>query len=80
MKRYVTTLSENNFNSIKVRLEQLPQPKYVLATSFQFHKGAIRTVQVKLNLLPILNFNSIKVRLEHTSISTLADIAFISIP
>ena len=39
------------FNSIKVRLELSTQLEQVNFTSFQFHKGAIRTL---LNLLFLL--------------------------
>ena len=54
-----------NFNSIKVRLEQLHQneSKY-LTPSFQFHKGAIRTVYLLSCEFKSIHFNSIKVRLE----------------
>ena len=57
----------NYFNSIKVRLEQiwrtLPNSLY----TFQFHKGTIRTSNINIRFLNLLNFNSIKVRLEPTS-------------
>ena len=44
MKRYVTTLSVSNFNSIKVRLELDSINGFKFTKEFQFHKGAIRTV------------------------------------
>ena len=53
-----------DFNSIKVRLEPMPEKKAVGRPQFQFHKGAIRTSVRLLSLLSPVNFNSIKVRLE----------------
>ena len=53
------------FNSIKVRLEQNNNNHSALAHQFQFHKGAIRTVLQRYDLLEAHHFNSIKVRLEH---------------
>ena len=53
-----------HFNSIKVRLELRPLFVPGLGNVFQFHKGAIRTLEVeRFNTLQE-NFNSIKVRLE----------------
>ena len=51
MKRYVTTLLENNFNSIKVRLEQTSAHCLVLIPLFQFHKGTIRTIVLFVHLV-----------------------------
>ena len=54
------------FNSIKVRLEQL-LPCFVQELNpFQFHKGAIRTLNYAQAKAAFANFNSIKVRLEQT--------------
>ena len=56
-----------NFNSIKVRLELSGSvPSTTMSNSFQFHKGAIRTVLEVLYDVAFLYFNSIKVRLEPT--------------
>ena len=38
------TEEEFNFNSIKVRLEQVADGVYDAGKPFQFHKGAIRTI------------------------------------
>ena len=53
-----------DFNSIKVRLELEYIVQYVEENVFQFHKGAIRTLQASGNLNGRTYFNSIKVRLE----------------
>ena len=54
-----------DFNSIKVRSERYEEaginPYFAL---FQFHKGAIRTIQGTGGSSEVSNFNSIKVRLE----------------
>ena len=76
----VLCLLLSDFNSIKVRLERSGVIGAKPLKTFQFHKGAIRTVVVKLNLLLILNFNSIKVRLEHTFTQFLRIHYKISIP
>ena len=56
-----------NFNSIKVRLEPI-LPQYLLFNHlFQFHKGTIRTKNLRLIARSLSYFNSIKVRLEHLS-------------
>ena len=56
-----------NFNSIKVRLEpEARKAEQEADYSFQFHKGAIRTVDRFSNLHRYHYFNSIKVRLELT--------------
>ena len=52
------------FNSIKVRLEQDEQAGRKLQTTFQFHKGAIRTGRWHVPSISNPDFNSIKVRLE----------------
>ena len=52
------------FNSIKVRLEHNKSIATVDASTFQFHKGAIRTWLVLPRILRLPYFNSIKVRLE----------------
>ena len=48
--------------------------------SFQFHKGAIRTLLVKLLLRLLQNFNSIKVRLELLTNTYSDEFVPISIP
>ena len=54
-----------NFNSIKVRLERFPTcPCMGFWCLFQFHKGTIRTCNIRDSCYHISNFNSIKVRLE----------------
>ena len=61
----VWTWYNDNFNSIKVRLER---PKAIPIVDddveFQFHKGTIRTPPSSPTNSQPLNFNSIKVRLE----------------
>ena len=39
-------------------------PRRSFISSFQFHKGAIRTIENKVERITNANFNSIKVRLE----------------
>ena len=39
--------------------------KQIVTITFQFHKGAIRTINGEIEDLVKRNFNSIKVRLEH---------------
>ena len=53
-----------NFNSIKVRLEHNETSPTTLMLEFQFHKGAIRTVDQLQDQTDLNDFNSIKVRLE----------------
>ena len=54
-----------DFNSIKVRLKLItPSSSMSYLSSFQFHKGTIRTWLVLVHLRLLQNFNSIKVRLE----------------
>ena len=55
---------ELNFNSIKVRLEQLALANLRDLNKFQFHKGTIRTHRGEVSLVGEVDFNSIKVRLE----------------
>ena len=53
------------FNSIKVRLK--PDGYYYKwnVSTFQFHKGTIKTIRIVAKQIKITNFNSIKVRLKH---------------
>ena len=54
-----------NFNSIKVQLEQdFVAPRERSRSSFQFHKGTIRTPFIIICTIAVFNFNSIKVQLE----------------
>ncbi len=70
-----------NFNSIKVRLElQALALEYPKLLTFQFHKGAIRTMQRYVTTLLESNFNSIKVRLERKNESKQGREDQISIP
>ena len=56
---------QNNFNSIKVRLKPEIKEKATTASTFQFHKGTIKTRETSCHLFSfLLNFNSIKVRLK----------------
>ena len=59
-----TILPITNFNSIKVRLEPAMSAEKLNEVLFQFHKGTIRTCDLKLHKLNLGDFNSIKVRLE----------------
>ena len=62
----------DNFNSIKVQLEQkLLFIIFLFALIFQFHKGTIRTGYRYCRAAKLLNFNSIKVQLEHILLSKL---------
>ena len=54
----------SHFNSIKVRLEPLPNELTALGSLFQFHKGTIRTKYAESRESAADDFNSIKVRLE----------------
>ena len=47
-----------------MRLEPASLSSASSVSTFQFHKGAIRTIYLVLLILPVANFNSIKVRLE----------------
>ena len=64
-----------NFNSIKVRLEPFRRMLFRPSHSFQFHKGAIRTIETLLREnFKVFDFNSIKVRLEQAAaLNTAAD-------
>ena len=54
-----------NFNSIKVRLEPgITAANVRSIEAFQFHKGTIRTAAVAALMFHQKDFNSIKVRLE----------------
>ena len=55
------------FNSIKVQLEQRLYLRWQEVTSFQFHKGTIRTFYFIIIILRFFYFNSIKVQLELTA-------------
>ena len=54
----------SDFNSIKVRLEHVWVVHQLRVASFQFHKGAIRTLSSVIRKAIGYYFNSIKVRLE----------------
>ena len=69
-----------HFNSIKVRLELSSAALNYAQESFQFHKGAIRTLLLVLVLLVLFYFNSIKVRLEQKDAVIMVDVTPISIP
>ena len=57
-----------NFNSIKVRLKlQNQQFDFNYKSSFQFHKGTIKTCCRLGNIVTHLYFNSIKVRLKRAA-------------
>ena len=72
---------QKNFNSIKVRLELAASFSTSTSLStFQFHKGTIRTNLGRLILIILLHFNSIKVRLEHVTMRFIKRISVISIP
>ena len=64
-----------NFNSIKVRLEQPLQEHDRDRIRFQFHKGTIRTWCSMRSTTLTIYFNSIKVRLEPLACNILFDIA-----
>ena len=58
--------SQFDFNSIKVRLKQRKVCYIPMITTFQFHKGTIKTgILVRGQPLFLKHFNSIKVRLKH---------------
>ena len=81
MPRTTLFASVSNFNSIKVRLELYGAQKgagSILA--FQFHKGAIRTVQPRRSMMLRSHFNSIKVRLEQSIVVRQKSERPISIP
>ena len=62
-----------NFNSIKVRLEQISVNAANALLLFQFHKGAIRTNLASELHAAHKDFNSIKVRLEPAVLSDISD-------
>ena len=64
------TASFQDFNSIKVRLEQRRSRHHQWIYEFQFHKGAIRTPAQGYTSDVSFDFNSIKVRLELWEILT----------
>ena len=69
------------FNSIKVRLEQRAFIQSINQIStFQFHKGAIRTSIQNLDATQDQDFNSIKVRLEQAETQEAQLPIMISIP
>ena len=59
----LVSVSEN-FNSIKVRLKLTNYALYYSKTTFQFHKGTIKTLDISRVQILLSNFNSIKVRLK----------------
>ena len=70
-----------HFNSIKVRLELTDQIIEIgRFNKFQFHKGAIRTVEKYREHVDKLDFNSIKVRLELSPTASRRSGFLISIP
>ena len=49
LREQIKKVSEQDFNSIKVRLKR-PAPRLaLLGTLFQFHKGTIKTYQKKVS-------------------------------
>ena len=54
----------NYFNSIKVQLELKIVIKVLIYALFQFHKGTIRTIILRVFFQQVNYFNSIKVQLE----------------
>ena len=52
------------FNSIKVQLKPLRSLTTLTSQKFQFHKGTIKTLLLRLKNLAIRYFNSIKVQLK----------------
>ena len=54
-----------DFNSIKVQLRPNVHFKAVPRPVFQFHKGTIKTKNMKYLILLVFYFNSIKVQLRH---------------
>ena len=57
-------LPHRYFNSIKVRLKQSAENEREFAEKFQFHKGTIKTFDLKVYQKYQQHFNSIKVRLK----------------
>ena len=58
------------FNSIKVRLRPGHNIDFFVSTTFQFHKGSIKTPISDFMFAILLRFNSIKVRLRHYDADT----------
>ena len=63
-----------NFNSIKVQLKLSEVEKTSEMSTFQFHKGTIKTCLELVTIPPlVLNFNSIKVQLKPSIFKQLDD-------
>ena len=62
--QYQEMLQSRYFNSIKVRLKQIPDIVLYHILLFQFHKGTIKTLDAKEDNYYDKHFNSIKVRLK----------------
>ena len=79
--RFTTCALYPRFNSIKVQLEPF-NFHYVnpSLTSFQFHKGAIRTLAAVRIPCEIYGFNSIKVQLERYEAFFVPNRICVSIP
>ena len=54
----------SHFNSIKVRLKHQSKQMRQSGSTFQFHKGTIKTIRILLLKFLLIYFNSIKVRLK----------------
>ena len=62
----LSSTATTNFNSIKVRLKPSEDFRLsALLSSFQFHKGTIKTRPRNCLRIALTYFNSIKVRLKH---------------
>ena len=72
--------AKDRFNSIKVRLRHADRLLPCPPTSFQFHKGAIKTPYVAGWPVRDVCFNSIKVRLRHTNKDSKNEYDNVSIP
>ena len=71
----------NTFNSIKVRLKLAEDPlQDLVCDDFQFHKGAIETLQSASSADNIATFNSIKVRLKPPGWEAWSASVLLSIP
>ena len=60
----LSTLPDCDFNSIKVQLKLVGAEDAVTVTSFQFHKGTIKTSIAETTAVACSYFNSIKVQLK----------------
>ena len=69
-----------NFNSIKVRLERFLGSKKPRLTTFQFHKGAIRTYRGSRCYRAVLTFQFHKGAIRTSCAITCGLLDFISIP